>query len=138
MGKVNVRFVAVNYDDQSDFARKRSERKPRRVEAEALVDTGETRLYFQRRVIGSLGLRPVSQITSRTMSDRAEKRTVFSPVELEIQGHKAVRRYRTSQLAAEHHRSNSSGTLGLGSGPTQPKVDPESGAQAWRTGRRVL
>jgi predicted aspartyl protease len=90
MGKVNVRFVAVNYDDQSDFARKRSERKPRRVEAEALVDTGETRLYFQRRVIGSLGLRPVSQITSRTMSDRAEKRTVFSPVELEIQGRKGL------------------------------------------------
>jgi predicted aspartyl protease len=90
MGKLVVRFVAINYDDQSDVARKRTKRKPRRVEADALVDTGATRLYFQRRVIETLGLRPVSEITSRTMSDRAEKRTVYSPFELEIQGRRGL------------------------------------------------
>ena len=88
MGKLTVRFVAVNYDDQSDVARRRTKRRPRQVEAEALVDTGATRLYLQRRVIEALGLRPTSEITSRTMSDRSEKRTVFSPVELEVQGRK--------------------------------------------------
>ena len=86
MDKVTVTFKATNYDDLSDVARKRTKRKPRQIEAEALVDTGRTRFYLQRRVIEALGLRPVSEITSRTMSDRAEKRTVFSPVKLEIQG----------------------------------------------------
>jgi predicted aspartyl protease len=90
MGKLTVRFIAVNYDDQSDVARKRTKRKPRRVEADALVDTGATRLYLRREVIKTLGLRPMSEITSRTMSDRAEKRTVFSPVELEVQGRKGL------------------------------------------------
>ena len=86
MGKVTVTFKATNYDDLSDVARKRTKRKPRQIQAEALVDTGATRFYLQRRVIEALGLRPVSEITSRTMSDRAEKRTVFSPVKLEVQG----------------------------------------------------
>lgn len=86
MGKVTVTFKATNYDDLSDVARKRTKRKPRSVEAQALVDTGATRFYLQRQVITELGLRPVSKIASRTMSDRSEKRIVFSPVELEIQG----------------------------------------------------
>jgi hypothetical protein len=86
MGKVTVTFKATNYDDLSDLARKRTKRKPRWVEAEALVDTAATRLYLQRQVITALGLRPVSEIVSRTMSDRSEKRVVFSPVELEIRG----------------------------------------------------
>jgi predicted aspartyl protease len=90
MGKLTVRFIAVNYDDQSDVARKRTKRKPRQVEADALVDTGATRLYLQHQVIETLGLRPVSEVTSRTMSDREEKRIVFSPVELEIQGRKGL------------------------------------------------
>lgn len=86
MGKVTVAFKATNYDDLSDVARKRTKRKPRCVEAQALVDTGATRFYLQRQVITALGLRPVSEIATRTMSDRSEKRIVFSPVELEIQG----------------------------------------------------
>jgi predicted aspartyl protease len=86
MGKVHVAFKATNYDDLSDLARKRTKRQPRQVEAEALVDTGTTRLYLQRRVIAALGLRRIGEITSRTMSNQAEKRSVFSPVELEIQG----------------------------------------------------
>ena len=85
-GKVTITFKATNYDDLSDLARKRTKRKPRQIQAQALVDTGRTRFYLQRRVIEALGLRPVSVITSRAMSDRAEKRTVFSPVKLEIQG----------------------------------------------------
>ncbi len=88
MGKVTVEFKATNYDDLSDVARKRTKRKPRSVKADALVDTGATRLYLQKQVIAVLGLRPVSEITSRTMSARSETRTVFSPVELEIQGRK--------------------------------------------------
>lgn len=52
------------------------------------MDTGATRLHLQRRVVKALGLRPVSEITSRTMSDRAEKRLVFSPVERQVQGRK--------------------------------------------------
>src|SRR5216117_1649783 len=90
MGKVTVTFKATNYDDMSDLARKRTKRKPRQAKANALVDTGATRLYLQRQVIAALGLRPVSEITFRTMSDRAEKRTVFSPVELEVQGRKGL------------------------------------------------
>ena len=86
MGKVIVTLKATNYDDLSDVARKRTKRKPRQIQAEALVDTGATRFYLQRRVIETLGLRPVSEITSRTLSDGAEKRTVFSPVKLEVQG----------------------------------------------------
>src|SRR5207249_6671013 len=90
MGKVTVTFKAANYDDLSDLARKRTKRKPRRVVAEALVDTGATRLYLQHRVIKALGLRTMSEITSCTMSDRAEKRVVCSPVELEIQGRRGL------------------------------------------------
>lgn len=86
MGKVNVGFRVTNYDDLSDLARKRTKRKPKQVVGEALVDTGATRLYLQHRVVVALGLRRLGHITSRTMSDRAEKPTIFSPVELEIQG----------------------------------------------------
>ena len=90
MGKVTVTFKATTYDDLSDLARKRTKRKPRQVEAEALVDTGATRLYLQHRVIKALGLRTVSEITSRMMSDWGEKRVVCSPVELEIQGRRGL------------------------------------------------
>ena len=86
MGKVTITFTATNYDDLSELARKRTKRKPRSVKADALVDSGATHLYLQRRVVEELGLRPLSEVTSRTMSDRTEKRTLFSPVELEIQG----------------------------------------------------
>ncbi len=90
MGKVIVQFTATNYDDLSDVARRKSKRKPRHVSAEALIDTGATRLYLQVSVIKTLGLRPVSEISSRTMSDRSEKRIVYSPVDLEIQGRRGT------------------------------------------------
>ena len=90
MGKVTVQFTATNYDDLSDVARHKSKRKPRHVSAEALIDTGATRLYLQVSVIKSLGLRAVNEISSRTMSDRSEKRIIYSPVDLEIQGRRGT------------------------------------------------
>ena len=86
MGKVMIRFTATNYDDLAAHSLKLAKRKPRTVEVEGLVDTGAVRLYLQRRVVAKLGLRLVDRIQSRTMSDRAEVRQVFSPVKLEIQG----------------------------------------------------
>ena len=90
MGKVTVQFTATNYDDLSDVARHKSKRKPRHVSAEALIDTGATRLHLQVSVIKSLGLRAVNEIASRTISDCSEKRTVYSPVDLEIQGRRGT------------------------------------------------
>ena len=44
------------------------------------------KLYLRSSVIQQLGLRPVGEIRSRTMSARLETRRVFSPVALQIQG----------------------------------------------------
>ncbi|MBI3878899.1 MAG: hypothetical protein HY301_02410 [Verrucomicrobia bacterium] len=90
MGKVTIHFTATNYDDVADAARRKSARKARKVSAEALVDTGATRLYLQSKIIKALGLRATSEISSRTMSDRSEKRMVYSPVDLEIQGRRGT------------------------------------------------
>ena len=139
MGKVTVTFKATNYDDLSNVARKRTKRKPRQIEAEALVDTGATRFYLQRRVIVALGLRPVSEITSRTMSDRAEKRTVFSPVKLEIQGRTG--HFDVIQLPDTLPNiisQNTAGASRLGGGPAGTQAHPEPGAQARGNGRRIL
>ncbi len=51
-----------------------------------LVDTGAVKLYPQREVIERLGLGPIGSVQSRTISNRKETRSVFSPVDLEIQG----------------------------------------------------
>jgi predicted aspartyl protease len=56
------------------------------IRADALVDTGAVKFYLKASVIKQLGLRPVGEIKSRTMSARSETRTVFSPVSLQIQG----------------------------------------------------
>lgn len=88
MVKISVTSRTSDYPDLSDYARKRRKARPRAIEAEALVDTGVTRFPLERRIVEALGLRPVSEITSRTVSDLAEKRLVFSPVELEVQGRK--------------------------------------------------
>ena len=44
------------------------------------VDTGAVKFYLKSSVIKQLGLHPVGEIKSRTMSNRSESRTVFSPV----------------------------------------------------------
>ena len=86
MGKVTVRIKVQNWDDLALLAVGAREDSPRTVEAEALVDTGAVKFYLQSSLIQSLGLRPLSTVQSRTMSDRTETRRVFSPVDLVIQG----------------------------------------------------
>ena len=86
MGKVTTPIKVQNWADIELLAAGRSEEKPCAVETEALVDTGAVKLYLRSSVIRELGLRPISEVRSRTMSDRMERRRVFSPVDLEIQG----------------------------------------------------
>ncbi len=50
------------------------------------MDTGAVKLYLQQSLIQHLGLRPISEVRSRAMSDQTVTRRVFSPVDLDIQG----------------------------------------------------
>jgi predicted aspartyl protease len=85
MGKVIVKIALTNQGDLVEVRRKLTKRKPRRVEVEALVDTGATRLYLKPSVIKALGLKKAGRITSRTTKgDRM--RNVFEPVQLELLG----------------------------------------------------
>lgn len=61
----------------------------RQVNTQALVDTGAVRFYLQASLIEQLGLRPIREITSRTMANLSVRRRVFSNVDLEIQGRSA-------------------------------------------------
>jgi hypothetical protein len=60
--------------------------QPQSVETEALVDTDAAKFYLKASVVRQLGLRPIGEIKSRTMSARSEMQKVFAPVSLEIQG----------------------------------------------------
>ncbi len=86
MGKVTVRITVRNWDDIVTLALGTRKRAPRSLTADALVDTGATKFYLKPSLITTLGLRQIGEGTSHTMSNRKEKRRVFSPVELEIQG----------------------------------------------------
>jgi predicted aspartyl protease len=86
MGKVITRIKVENWADIELIAVGAREGKPRTIETEALVDTGAVKFYLKSSVIKELGLRAISEVKSRTMSDRTETRKVFSPVSLEIQG----------------------------------------------------
>lgn len=86
MGKVTVQMKVQNWGDLELIATGKRRRPARRMEVEALVDTGTVKLYLQTTLIGKLGLRPISEVRSRTMSDTTVTRRVFSPVDLEIQG----------------------------------------------------
>jgi len=86
MGKVTVQIKRQNWDDLALLATGKRRQTARMSEVEALVDTGAVKLYLQRSLIKRLGLRPIGEVTSRTMSNRRETRRVFSPVDLEIQG----------------------------------------------------
>lgn len=86
MGKVITKLELQNWDDIAAVAAGYRQESPREVSVEALVDTGATSLYLQKSVIRKLGLRPIRQIQSRTMSDRLEPRHVYSPVNLKIEG----------------------------------------------------
>lgn len=86
MGKVVVSFKVQNWGDLERLACGETDKTPRSFEGEALVDTGAVYLYLRKSVVAQLGLRPIRTWTSRTMSNRAETRRVFSPVDLEIMG----------------------------------------------------
>lgn len=86
MGKVTARIKVENWSDTEMVAAGFRKEKPRSLETDALVDTGAVKFYLKSSVIKQLGLRPVGEVTSRTMSDRTETRKVFSPAFLEIQG----------------------------------------------------
>jgi len=85
-GKVTTRIKVENWLDAELLAVGARKEKPRAVETDALVDTGAVKFYLKSSIIQQLGLRPIGEIKSRTMSARSEARTVFSPVSLEIQG----------------------------------------------------
>jgi hypothetical protein len=86
MGKVVTMIKVVNWDDLALLAAGARKEKPRALETNAIVDTGAVKLYLKSSIIQELGLRPIGEVKSRTMSNRLESRIVFSPVALEIQG----------------------------------------------------
>ncbi len=85
MGKVTASFTLTNYADIVAKQLKVLKGKPRKIEVEALVDTGATRLYLKPSIIKALGLRKTGKVNSRTTNGNRE-RTVYSPVLLEMMG----------------------------------------------------
>ena len=85
MGKVIVKIRLTNLFDLGAQHRKLSKAKPRVVEAEALVDTGATRLYLKPSVIRALGLEKVDTVISQT-TNGPKRRTVYESVRLEVAG----------------------------------------------------
>jgi len=86
MGKVVTRIRVANWLETELLKAGARKEKPRSVETDALVDTGAVKLYLKASVVRQLGLRPIGKVQMRSMSNRWESRTVFTPVELEIQG----------------------------------------------------
>jgi predicted aspartyl protease len=86
MGKVITPIKVANWFDLESLAAGTRKEKPRALETNALVDTGAAKFYLKSSLIRELGLRPVGEIQTRTMSNRSESRRVFSPVALEIEG----------------------------------------------------
>ena len=86
MGQVSTRIKVANWLDLEKLALGERTEPPRSAETEALVDTGAVRFYLQASVVKQLGLRPIRKMRSRTMADVSVERTVYSPVDLEIQG----------------------------------------------------
>jgi predicted aspartyl protease len=89
MGKVVVKIKLTNQGDLVAVRRRLSKAKPRVVEAEALVDTGATRLYLQSSLIKALGLHKESEVRSKT-TNGVRRRDVFEPVRLELMGRNGV------------------------------------------------
>jgi predicted aspartyl protease len=86
MEKVIAQIKVANWFDLESVAAGTRTDKPRALETNALVDTGAVKFYLKSSIIRELGLRPVGEIQTRTMSNRSESRMFFSPVALEIQG----------------------------------------------------
>lgn len=85
MGKVIVRIKLTNYPDLVLRGLKLMKGKPRFVEADALVDTGATRLYLKPSVIRTLGLKKVSHVESKT-TNGLRRRNVYQPARLDLMG----------------------------------------------------
>src|SRR6516225_7223693 len=86
MGKVTTRIRVENWLDAELVAIGARKERPRSVETDALVDTGAVKFYLKSSIINQLGLKPIGETRSRTMSARSETRTVYAPVSLGIQG----------------------------------------------------
>jgi predicted aspartyl protease len=86
MGRVLTKIKVENWLDVELVAMGARKEKPRSLETDALVDTGAFKFYLRSSLIRQLGLRPIGEVKSRTLSNRLESRSVFSPVSLEIQG----------------------------------------------------
>lgn len=87
VGKVIVRIKLTNLFDLALYSRRASNRKPRQVEVDSLVDTGATRLYLKPSVIKKLGLQRVDAVRSFTTNGEAV-RLKYEPVQLELMGRK--------------------------------------------------
>ncbi len=85
MGKVIVKLKLTNVFDLERKRLKTLKGKPRAIEAEALVDTGATRLYLKRGLIRSLGLTETGDVISKT-TNGTRRRAVYAPVRLELMG----------------------------------------------------
>ena len=81
-----MRIKVQNWADIEMLAAGIRKEPPRCVDTEALVDTGASGFYLKESVIRQLGLRAIGRVSSRTMSNLRESRTIYSPVDLEIQG----------------------------------------------------
>ena len=89
MGEVTVPIKVQNWLDIEKIALGERTEPPRSVQSQALVDTGAVRFYLQASLIRQLGLRPIREITSRTVANISVRRRVFSNVDLEVQGRSA-------------------------------------------------
>jgi predicted aspartyl protease len=86
MEKVMTRIKVANWDDLALLAVGARQEEARAIETDALVDTGAVKFYLKSSIIRELGLRPIGEMQSRTMSARLETRKVYSPVALEVLG----------------------------------------------------
>lgn len=85
MGQVNTRIKVANWFDLEKVALgERSE--PAHGGGGGAGGYRGGALYLRASLVKQLGLRPIRKVTSRTMADVSVERTVFSPVDLEIQG----------------------------------------------------
>lgn len=85
MGKVIVKLKLTNYVDLQMSKLKLRKTKPRSVEAEALVDTGATRLYLKASLIKALGLKKEDEVNSKT-TNGVRRRAVYSAAQLDLMG----------------------------------------------------
>jgi hypothetical protein len=86
MGQVNIRIKVANWLHLEKIALGERAEPARSAEVEALVDTCAVRFYLRASLVKQLGLRPIRKMMSRTMADISVERTIYSPVDLEIQG----------------------------------------------------